>query len=207
MIASNRSIDGRMAIEGLTGHGAVGIILDGLRVSVSFEPSPREHRRRMEVSASAVTSLALLHGLWLLPEGWRVPIGDLHAKKVPLLRSAREHVDICDEYFVRSYRPAGTVQAVGLSGRHGDMLVDRAIRTSPIFARYVLVGPRTSMPSARALSAAREWGIGVVAVDESRIDVQIPAEPGVAGIPCVYRWWVAELAYQAWLYANAHDRS
>jgi hypothetical protein len=78
---------------------------------------------------------------------------------------------------------------------------------SAIFERYVLLHHGTSAPTVAATCAAREWGIGIARVDEHGVEVLVPAEPGVVGVPAVYRWWVAELAYRQWLQLSAQAES
>jgi hypothetical protein len=195
----------RRIVERLSGDSAVEVCLDGVRAAVSFRPDGAEHRRRMDADVSAVTSLALLHALWLLPAGFPVPPSDIPPAKAKLLLEAPQHVDLVKGSFVRRYQAAGKVDVVGLTGRHGDKVIARAIRCSPIFRRLALLGPTTSEPSRASLAAAREWGIGVISVAEDELEVVVAAAPGVLGIPSVYRWWVSELAYSSYASAQADN--
>jgi len=198
MISSTGLPIRREIVAELSGLFAVDVSLDGIRAAVTFEPDIPERERRSTVGAGAVTSLALLHGLWMLPEGCRVPARLLPPEKVSLLVAAPELVELCGDDLIRRYQPAGRVRVVGLTGRDGDKVIDRAIRCSPIFERYALLGPTSTCATSRGMAAAREWGVGVVSVsDVDGINVLVPAELGVVGVPSVYRWWVSELAYAA----------
>ena len=55
---------------------------------------------------------------------------------------------------------------------------------------------------------AREWGVGIVTLRcDGYPEVLVPASPAVTGVPSVYRWWVAELAYERYLYESAQPVS
>ena len=71
----------------------------------AFELDPAEHERRQGVEVGAITSKALLHGLWLLPLGGFVPSGALPDVKVQQLRMAPHSVIESDRGFWRTYCP------------------------------------------------------------------------------------------------------
>lgn len=190
----------------LLGLPAVETCLDGRRLATTFEPDDQELVRRSQASEGPVTSLPALHALWSVPEGWPSPTAQLPAAQRDVLLGLTGHVDVEGGLLTRRYQPPGRVRALALSGRSADRVIDRAIRCSPIFERFVVLGPACSAPSATARDAAAGWGIGIVSVSEDGevSDLLEPAR-GVVGIPSVYRWWVAELAFKS--YAKAQDRN
>ena len=55
---------------------------------------------------------------------------------------------------------------------------------------------------------AREWGVGIISVrSDSHPEVLVPASPAEVGVPSVYRWWVAELAYERYRYESTQPVS
>lgn len=180
----------------------VSIRVDGMSMLVGFELDHGEHRRRMRLGVGAVTSTELLHGLWLLPSGVPVPAGCIPQVKIERLRAAVHSVAETCHGFERLYSPAGRVQSVAFVGRNPDEMVHRAIRFTPIFQRFaIVVGGAIPLPS-KAVRAAREWEVGVIEVTDESARLVVEAGEPVAGVPSVYRWWMAELAYQSWLYEN-----
>ena len=74
-----------------------------------------------------------------------------------------------------------------------------------IFKRFALVSGATVDPY--EVDRARGYGIGVShLVDDEWVSV---LEPGSAelGVPAVYRWWIAEIAYRNYLASEAHCTS
>lgn len=180
----------------------VPVRMDGASMLVGFELDLVEHRRRTQVGVGALTSTELLHGLWLLPSGVPVPVDAIPQVKVERLRAAAHSVDESCSGFERLYSPAGLVRSVAFVGRNADRLVHRAICFTPIFQRFaIVVDGATPLPS-RVECAAREWEVGIIAVTAGSARSVIDAGRPVAGVPSVYRWWIAELAYQSWLYEN-----
>jgi hypothetical protein len=173
---------------------------------VALQLDLAEHDRRRSEGIGAVTSVGLLHGLWLLPAGFAVQQRSLPDHKLDLLRSADHLVRDDGGQLERLYAPAGKVRAVAFSGASLTSAVRRAVRYTPIFERHVLVPP-LGVRGADDLAVALEWGVGVVAVDGSDLRLVVPAAEPVLGVPSVYRWWIAELAYQAFLYESAQLES
>ena len=174
----------------------------------AFGPNPREHERRLQLGVGAITSVALLYALWMLPRGGLVPAEVLPEMKVRRLRSAPHAVQETDGGFERLYDPPGVLGAAVFTGRSVERVVDRAARFTPIVQRYVLL-ERFNEPLASSVeSVAREWGVGVLSVSERcGTRVLIPAADAVIGMPSAYRWWIAELAYESYLYESAHSAS
>ena len=199
----------RHALQQLSGFEAVvSLCLDGARMLVALELDPDEHRRRLDARVGAITSTALLHGLWLLPAGGAVHAAALPDRKVQSLRAEPYVARQCGSSFERTYSPPGVVRAVGFAGRCVESAVLRAARFTPIFQRFVLLDDDDLEIPLRVEWEAREWGVGIVALGRGHRTKQVvPAAEAVVGIPSVYRWWVAELAYRRFLQDRTHPVS
>lgn len=166
-----------------------------------------ECERRADLSVGAVTSNGLLHGLWLLPHGLPVCEDALPVEKVRRFRDAPFAVVESGGVFERTYAPIGAVRAVAFGGRCWTRAVTRAIRFTPIVQRIAVVyEPRSSLRPEVALDAM-EWGVGAVLARESSVEPVLSAGPAVVGAPSVYRWLLAELAFDAWCQENAQYAS
>ena len=178
---------------------------DGGRVISTIHLDRSELQRRSSEGIGAVTSSALIHGLWLLPVGIPVPVSALPDIKVQRLRTSHGCVREKDGALVRTYSPPGIVQRLTFEGTQPTALIRRAIRSTPIFERHVVVrSTGTAAPDSRTRAEALEWGVGitVVSCDGGATEI-VPVRPAALGAPSAYRWWVAELAYQAALQENA----
>jgi len=181
----------------------VAIRIDGASMLVGFELDVVEHERRTRLGLGALTSTELLHGLWLLPSGVPVPLGALPPNKVERLRAASHSAVETGIGLERLYSPPGVVRSVAFVGRNADRLVQRSIRFTPIFQRIAVVVDGSKPLSPRVECTAREWAVGIVEVNSGTATCALPAGPAETGVPSVYRWWMAELAYESWLYENA----
>ena len=181
----------------------VAVRIDGASMLLGFELDLVEHDRRARLGLGALASTELLHGLWLLPGGVPVPLSALPPMKAERLRAAAHSVVETDCGFERLYSPPGMVRSVAFVGRNAERLVQRSIRFTPIFQRVAVVMDGGRPLSTRVECTAREWGIGIVEVNSGAARCALPAGPAETGMPSVYRWWMAELAYQSWLYENA----
>ena len=198
----------RSSLEQVTGFPVVRFAIDGQEMLGAFELSPNEHERRARARVGAIVSTALLHGLWLLPPGGPTPLGMLPDVKVQRLRAAPHAAVETDAGFERTYSPPGVLRSVALSGRNVERTVDRAARFTPIVQRFVLVDENQEPLNSSTACAAREWGVGIMSVRPGAgPHVLIPAGSADTGIPSVYRWWVAELAYERYLYKNTQPVS
>ncbi len=180
----------------------VAVRIDGASMLVGFELDLIEHGRRTRVGVGALTSAELLHGMWLLPSGVPVPFSALPPKKIERLRAASHSVAETRIGFERLYSPPGVVRSVAFVGRNAERLVQRSIRFTPIFQRVAVVVDGSKPLSARVECTAREWAVGIVEVNSGAARCALSAGPAETGVPSVYRWWMAELAYQSWLYEN-----
>lgn len=203
---SERQNGARRALEELTGLPAVLVRLEGKEMAAAFDPDLGEHVRRSTAGAGAVTSRALLHGLWLLPTGVPVPTAAIPERKRQHLRAAGHFAQEDGGCLERLYSPPGAVRGIAIAGADIQRSVGQAIRFTPIVQR-VVVTDVTTQPSSARLALAARWGVGVVRAREDGCDVLLHPAPAVVGVPAVYRWWLAELAYEGWLQQSAQPVS
>lgn len=195
---SNRAVE---AVEQLTQAPVVSFSIEGSKMLGAFDLHPDEHERRQRAGVGAITSKALLHGLWLLPPGGFVASGTLPDVKVRRLRMAPHCAIETHCGFWRTYAPPGVLRTVAFGGNDVARSVQRAVRFTPIFQRFVLTHEPSGSVPWTVECLAREWGVGIISPSEmDGPRVVIPASPAEVGIPSVYRWWIAELAYERYLY-------
>lgn len=206
MRRNERQNGARRALEDLTALPAVLVRLEGTEIAVAFDPDMGEHERRSAAGTGAVTSRSLLHALWLLPARVPVPAAAIPERKRQHLRTAGHFTQEDGGYLERVYSPAGTVRAIAIASPDIERSVEQAIRFTPIVQRVVVVDFATR-PSSGTLALAADWGVGVVRAQEAGCDVLLHPAPAVVGIPAVYRWWLAELAYEGWLQQSAQPVS
>jgi hypothetical protein len=171
--------------------------LAGLRITNG------EHNRRRRLGVGAATSTGLLHTLWALPHG------------VPVLRSSlpeRDQMTLNHEGFGwidddgctvrRTYEPPGTVGTVIVIDTSLSRAVHR-VASHPSTTRRIAVWQRQSerppRPRRDQVERARSLGIGIYIVEHGRCSEVLGAAPALTGLPAVFRWWQAELAYRNWL--------
>ena len=187
-----------------SGHDVVPVVLDGRTVLMAFELDAAEHARRLERSLGPVRSRGLLHALWALPEGILWPVSGLDQPDAETLNfEGHGHVTEEGGSINRVYRPAGQVRAIGLAARRLVDAVGSAGQFPPIFRRYALStsAGRTDLD---AVAIALTVGVGAAIARLDGLSVLAQAEPPKTGVPSVYRWWLAEVAYRGWLQTNAH---
>jgi hypothetical protein len=185
-------------------HDVVTAVLDGRVVLMAFEVDAAEHERRGQRPYGAVRSRGLLHALWALPEGIAWPVSGLSRLDADTLKDEGDgFVTWIDESVVRLYRPAGHVWAVGLASKRLIDAVATASQFPPIFRRYA-VAAKATRSDPDAIAAARTVGVGVAVTGPDGLNVVGRAEPARTGVPGIYRWWLAEMAYRSWLQTNAH---
>jgi hypothetical protein len=109
--------------------------------------------------------------------------------------------------FDRLYSSPGVVRAVAFAGRNATRIIELAVRFTPIVQRIaVIVNSGQPLPdSLKAL--AREWGVGVIELSGEVHRHVLTASRAEIGVPSVYRWWIAEVAYSSWLYENTQPLS
>jgi hypothetical protein len=207
--ATWRALPASQAIEAtseVTALPAVTLVLDGQALIAAFEPDRQEHDRRSTLGVGSVTSRPTLHGLWLLPAGIAVPTEALPAVKQRRLREAHPFAVEIGSFFERRYAPPGVVRAVAFTGREPQHLLDQAIRFTPIVERLVVISPGHSMRS-DDWRLAEEFGVGIVEIGENGARVLVGQQEATLGVPAVFRWWIAELAYESWLQQSAQPVS
>lgn len=201
-----RSSAALAAVRQRTSLPAVVVHLDGQRLIAAFQLDAHEHDRRSGLGIGAVTSRPVLHGLWLLPAGIPVPADALPAVKRRRLRAAPHFAVEGEAGFARLYSPPGVVRTIAFTGPDPTLCVLRAVRFTPIVERIVVSHRAMPLPvDARRLSD--RFGIGVIEVSGDEICVVAEPERAVVGVPAVYRWWIAELAYESWLQQSAQPVS
>ena len=179
----------------------VRLTINGSTMHAAFELCADEHERRLQEGVGAITSTALLCGLWLLPSGVPVAPGKLPDVKAQRLHEAPYAVAETVAGFERTYSPPGILRSVMFSGLDLERSVDRALRFTPIVQRFALFDQRCAELPSPVECLAREWGVGIIALhQEASPQELVPAMPAEVGVPSVYRWWVAELAYKSYLY-------
>jgi len=191
------SSGGHDALASVTSLDVVSVALEGATVLAAFEVDEVEDQRRRALGAGAVTSTGLLHALWLLPSAIPVPIAAVPTVKRHRLSNAPSFVAVRDTEFERLYAPPGVVRAVGFAKGSAAQRLDRATRFTPIVQRFIVLPP-PARPSRASVMRAEIDGIGVL-VEESPVRIVVPAAQAEYGVPAVYRWWLAELAYERWL--------
>jgi hypothetical protein len=181
----DRSVTTALRIDGQVAHAALAL-------------DPVESDRRRCVGVKAIVDSGLLHALWSLPEGAPIPVETMSQRDLETVRDlGGGAVEIKDGYVVRTYSPIGTVRALAVSASSARVAVRGVGSYSPIFRRVALVtGAEVDEPD---VELAIEYGIGLSrrVGDEWETLVE-PAGPEL-GVPAVYRWWIAEIAYRNYL--------
>ena len=207
-VAGSASSVALTSVSLVTGLPVVRFAIDGSEMFGALEICPIEHERRRLAGAGAFTSTALLHGLWLLPSHGPTPAAMLPEVKVQRLRAAPHAAAETAAGFERTYCPPGVLRSVAFYRGCLERAVNRAARFTPIVQRFVLVGENQRPVAWSAECVAREWGVGIISLRSGRDpEVLVHASPAETGVPSVYRWWVAELAYERYLYESAQPVS
>jgi hypothetical protein len=178
--------------------------VEGRPVLLAFEPDPYEHPRRRHNSLATVPSRRLLHALWSLPHQIPWPACGLDQLDIETLESdGAGFVAVDHGTFVRIYQPPGRVHAVAMRSRRLTDAVNRVGQFPPIFSRYA-IATRSCGSDHEAVVAAAALGIGTAMAHSGGLQVRSEPATPQRGVPGVYRWWLAELAYREWRQASAH---
>jgi len=188
------------------GCTVVAAAVEGRPVLFAFKPDSYEHLRRTEEAIGAVRSRRLLHALWALPHQVPWPVSGLGPVDASTLesREAAGFVSVNADIFTRLYQPPGQVVAIGLRGGRLADAVRRASLFPAIFSRYA-IGTRPSRGDNDALAIAAAHGIGTALTGPTGLIAHTCAAAPHKGAPGVYRWWMAEVAYEAWLTRMSTD--
>ncbi len=182
----------------------VSLVLEGRSIVFALELDSAEHKRRGERRLGGITSRGLLHALWALPEAIEWPTASVSEPDVRTLEQDGRGLVVSRRGTIRrEYRPAGAIRAVALLGRSLEDAVVGIGGFPPIFRRYA-VASRPTAQDDHAVSVANEIGAGAATATGRGLLVHTRSAPPLIGVPAVYRWWLAERAYSAWLQANAH---
>lgn len=208
MKSSGFAISGEVVIASYlssqAGVQAVPTVVEGRRVVIAFEPDASEHTRRLALSLGSILSRRVLHALWMLPHELRWPATDLDKVDLDTLRKhGAGLVDISGGTLFRVYQPPGRILALGVGSRRLTDAVNAVREFPPIYPRYA-IGWSTTGADQEAVMAAEAFGIGALIDGPNGFVVRARTRPPEVGVPGVYRWWLAELAYGAWLQANIH---
>jgi hypothetical protein len=125
---------------------------------------------------------------------------------VVIARNARVNFGLVaknGEGLVRLYQPPGTVRAVAVRRAKLIDAVKQVASFPGIFGRYAFAS-RRSPTDEEAAAAASTLGVGAAITRSSGLVVLSEALPPDVGVPGIYRWWLAETAYDAWLQESAH---
>ncbi|MDQ1536287.1 MAG: hypothetical protein QOE58_680 [Actinomycetota bacterium] len=175
--------------------------IDGNRFFVEFAIDREEHRRRRALGVGAASGTGLLHALWELPAGIPIPEQCLTQRDVSTLRDHGKGYVEGTDVLTRSFSPAGTIRAVVVVANQLDEAIGRLRRLPPIFRRLA-VALRSPARSASASVLGGTTGIGTAVIGRGGAELLVAPAPAILGVPAVYRWWLAELAYRNWEYVN-----
>ena len=196
MSAVNLAVVDDLAQE--TGCDVVMTSIKGGRVMLAFEPDPYEHPRRCENSVGAVLSRRLLHASGPYP---RHTLADSRADELDVATLTSEGLAALDTRRrpgCQALQPPDASVALPFKARGLERGPPRAGGFPPTFLRYA-IGVRRSMTDAEAITAAVSLGIGARVMGPTRLVVHAESELRERGVPGIYRWWLAEVAYDAWL--------
>ena len=196
----------RRALEAVGGPRSCGcavveLQVDGARFAVDFVLDEHEHRSRSALGLGPATNTGLLHALWELPEGVPVRADRLTEQNVATLRDLGVGYVRGTDVLTRTFNPVGSIRSVLVVTNSMEMAVAGVARLPPIFRRLAVAFRRPDK-RAFATNARASTGIGRVLMGSGGAEVLAEPEAAIRGVPAVYRWWLAELAYRNWGYVN-----
>lgn len=179
----------------------VEVAIEGQPLIALFRPNFKEHSRRVSESVGAATNTGLLHALWALPLGIDFDHDSIAARDLRTLRSyGRGFYTEGAGLIGRTYEPPGAIAGLVVARKTLSDAVRVASKFPPIYRR-VAVGEHTGDHT--SLDAVCErTGVGMLSISEPKTSLIREASKPVVGVPAVYRWWIVELAYDAWLNAK-----
>ena len=182
---------------------SVPLCVDNRKFIAGFQLNHHEHFRRQTRGLQAISSTGLLHALWELPHDIPFPVNSFNELDRATLESAddgwvkRQGADL-----LREYQPPGVVRSVTVSDHSLKLAISKAAACPPIFRRIAIwrtSACRHNVNSFASVKRATALGIGVI-VDAGSHTYELvqPAQP-MRGLPSVFRWWQAEIAYRNWI--------
>ncbi|MEX1126388.1 MAG: hypothetical protein WEE53_12060, partial [Acidimicrobiia bacterium] len=164
-----------------------------------------EVQRRQEVHLGAITSTGLLHALWSIPETGVSTADVAPMDNVTLAGAAVGLIEARGETLQRIYRPPGEVLLLAARRSAPEAAISKAMRVPPIFQRVAMWNASSDVKRRDPwlFRLALRSGLGMIEFDHSSRAraVQSPVE-AASGVPAVYRWLVAEIAFHSWLHAQ-----
>jgi len=199
--ASSR--DNRSSIESfLSAESSCDVLLvsiEGSNVLLTFEADPTENMRRQAAAVRAVRSRRLLHALWQLPTGLEWPSSRLDPVDIATFdREGVGFVVTTQGGIRRTYEPPGRVAAIAVRRQALSNAVSAVAQLPAVYYRYAF-GSTVTRHDDSAIAAAQGLGIGAGVEVCDQLIVHCLAGTPIVGIPGIYRWWLAEIAYEAWL--------
>lgn len=155
--------------------------------------------RRASLGLGAITSTGVLHALWSTPIQ-PISRGAFDDINLHTLDSLSEALVSHDENGTTSriYHPIGEIVALYTLDKSIRQGVKRAIRIPPIFKRLCIWVNHESCKNVdkQTLLYAQRARTGVISLCNTHVEELIRPHNRIPGIPAVFRWWVAELAYE-----------
>ena len=175
-----------------------GVRLNGVEYLAHLRLDLNECRRRSSLGLGAVTSTGVLHALW--PTSIRpIPRAALDTMNLNTLDALPDTLVSHDENenIVRRYNPIGEIVALCSLDKSISQAIKKAVRIPPIFERLCIWTRQgsTASPNVQSLTMARRARTGIISLCDTRVEELVRPHDRVPGIPAVYRWWIAELAY------------
>ena len=185
-------------------HVIADVRLDGVQYLLRLSIDPAEEARRSRYRLGGVVNTGVLHALWSLQES-PADRGHLDPRDIATLeRCDPGLVVLSGKQMVRLYKPIGVVDLIASRRLGPSLAIARALVMPPIFQR-VAIWRRDSLGNSEFafMDRARRDGVGLIESDDDTTTVLSHPRPAVRGVPGVYRWLVAELAYDSWLQAQS----
>lgn len=187
-----------------TGAHVVSARVEDRELLLAFQLDRQVHLERASAGVGAVRSRRLLHALWSLPCDISWSESELDSSnRNTLVKEGNGLVVRGNETVRRVYRPPGQIRAVAITRKSLADSVWAVAQFPTIFLRYAIAAS-CSKADADAIEAARAAGIGTIFTSRTGPLVYTSPQRAAIGAPGVYRWWLAEIGYDAWLQANAH---
>ncbi|MET9544348.1 hypothetical protein ABZY36_03410 [Streptomyces sp. NPDC006627] len=174
--------------------------LRGQCVDAAIDVRADEARRRARVGLGPIDHRSLLMVLYGLPAGMAVPMGDLDARALKVLRAAPDGVVELDEargVLVRRAVPVARVALVLVQGGPTRELVRAASRFGPFCARGVIVPPHVPDLDL-VLLKARFFGVGVALPAARGVDWLLMPETYRPQRHTAAQWLFHEQAWRQW---------